>query len=682
VRIQRGDQGQSPAILHLPRDAATRELPDLSDAGTWAHAQVACDAREQIVGTLATRPDRTLSRLLAPRRLLPNRAYAAAVVPAYLSGRLAGLGEDPTSHPAIVTGLEPAWRADDIPDRLPVYYTWSFQTGAAGDFEALAKRLQPVQLDPKAEATALHLSLPNGDTPPVVDWEAPLRVAGQVTKRPRRPAAAVNQIRRVLRTSVNPPVLGPSYFGEPWIGDRPLTPSTSWAPELNVTPMFRAAAGLGADVVRAEQDALIAAAKVQLDAFKQTQRQGRRKQLATAFVNRVAHRIALAPAGERARVNAPIAARQSAAADVGVYSLAGRRVVRKVWRGTSRGPVPIPAPVPGPVVEFIPAVVPAPTEIHPPVVPPPGPVLEFIPAVVLAPTEIHPPVVPPPPPEPMDADAVPTGAFAPRFSRPMSEPLAERFPELMLPGLGSVPSEGVALVESNPAFVEGFLVGANQELNYELLWRGLPTDRQATAFRRFWGHSGDHNDIDHLSTWTPTSSMGSHIVNSVSMVLVVRGELVRRYPSMLIAALPATWNTNGSRSPVDDANQMTLPAFRGRIGEDVLYAGFATLTASDVVGTPKPSGPAGFFFLLSENPGDPRFGLDPEGTGAPTRATLSWTHLTLPADAPYATLASFPNVPDAGFTPSSATAATMASLVRQRPFRVFLHASLLVRLGA
>ena len=53
----------------------------------------------QIDATLAAHPDRTLSRLLAPRRLHPNRGFIAAVVPAYLSGRIAGLGEDPTGHP-------------------------------------------------------------------------------------------------------------------------------------------------------------------------------------------------------------------------------------------------------------------------------------------------------------------------------------------------------------------------------------------------------------------------------------------------------------------------------------------------------------------------------------------------------------------------------------------------------
>ena len=250
----------------------------------------------------------------------------------------------------------------------------------------------------------------------------------------------------------------------------------------------------------------------------------------------------------------------------------------------------------------------------------------------------------------------------------------------MLPGLGAVPGDGVLLVESNPAFVEAYLVGANQELNQELLWRGLPADPRATAFRRFWAHAGDADDIDAVASWAPTSAFGTHVKEAAAMVLLVRGELVRRYPSVLVAAVPARWNADLSRSPVTDATMMTLPVFRGRIGDDVLYAGFALPRLEDAVGTPAPSGSPGWYLLLSENPGDPRFGLDPDGAGAPpTRANLSWTHLDLDAAASYATLGAFPNVADASFVASSATAADVANLVRQRPFRVFLHASLLVR---
>ena len=655
VRLERGAQGQSPWILHIPQ-SAHGELPDLEDSWAWAHAQIACEQSADIASTLASQPDRTLSRLLAPRRLLPNRPYIAAVVPAFKSGRVAGLGENPIGHPSIVTGLEPAWRAGDMPDRLPAYYTWSFRTGEAGDFESLAARMRAVRLDPKAETTMLHLSLPNGDVSQVVEWEAPLRVPGHVASKPRRPTVVVNEIKKVLKTSVSPPVLGPSYFGLPWsAADRPVTPVAAWAPDLNLTPALRAAAGLGADLVRVDQDALVAAAKTQLDAFKQEQREGRRRQFSTTFANRVKRRMAAAPEEVRARINAPlISATQQQAANAGAYTVAGRRVVRKIW---------LHADDPPPPPSFM-----------------AGPAASFIEAVVLAPLVVRTPATPPPPAPPSDAAAVPTGAFAPRFSRPMSEPLAERFPELMLPGLGSIPPDGAAVVESNAAFIEAFLVGANQALAYELLWRGLPSDSKATAFQRFWAHAGNGRDIDGISTWTADSAVGSHVTSAAGLILLLRGEIVRRYPSMVVSVVPAVWNSDKTRSPA--ASGMTLPAFRGRIGEDMLYAGFSQLTADALIGTPAAPGSAGSYFLLSENVSDPRFGLDPSGgTTPPTRATLSWTQLTLPAGAVNATLQAFPIVSDANFNPASATAtaAAMANLVRQRPFRAFLHGSLLLQ---
>ena len=104
LTIVPGQQGQSPWILRLPREMARRELPDLSDAWAWAHAQVACVDSAHVAETLAHHLDRTLLRLLAPRQLLPYRAYQACVVPAFLSGRIAGLWRDPGGDPAPVTG--------------------------------------------------------------------------------------------------------------------------------------------------------------------------------------------------------------------------------------------------------------------------------------------------------------------------------------------------------------------------------------------------------------------------------------------------------------------------------------------------------------------------------------------------------------------------------------------------
>ena len=660
ILLVRGLQGQAPWILRLPPDVAARELPDLADSWAWAHAQVACESPAQVADTLANHPDRTLSRLLAPRRLLPFRAYLACVVPAFLAGRIAGLGEDPAASPLLVTGGEPAWSAADRPSELPVYHSWAFRTGEAGDFESLAQRLHAAPMDPTAPPTPLHLSLPSGDSSLIVDWEAPLRARGAIRTRPPRPPAAVTQIREVLAASTGSRrVLGPTYFGAPWVDGRPLTPVAESGPELNLTPMLRAASSLGAEAVRAEQEALVAAAAAQLDEFRARQREGRRRQLAAAVTNRIKLRLAAAPAKESARVFAPLSTvSQRAAANVGMYTAAGRRAIRKE-AAVSAMPIPIPpAPAPGPQPPVVAAVV-------------------YRPAIERVPVrEIPPPVAP------VDTTTIPTGEFSPHFARPMSEPLAERFPELMLPGGAAIDPDGVSVVESNPAFVEAFLVGANQELNYELLWRGIPAAARATAFRRFWPHAADAEDIDAIESWDRTTPVGSHVETEVAMVLLVRSELVRRYPSLLVAAVPAAWNTDGSRSPVKDQTKLVMPDFRGRIGADVLYAGFSRPSIPDAIGdrTPAAARP-GWFLLLSENPGDPRFGLDPNGgTTPPTRATLGWGHLSPPPDGPYAPVASFPPVLDAAFVPQNATAAGIANLVRQRPFRAYLHASLLVRL--
>ena len=40
-----------------------------------------------------------------------------------------------------------------------------------------------------------------------------------------------------------------------------------------------------------------------------------------------------------------------------------------------------------------------------------------------------------------------------------------------------------AVLETNPKFVEAFMVGLNTEMSHELLWRGFPTDQRGTYFR-------------------------------------------------------------------------------------------------------------------------------------------------------------------------------------------------------
>ena len=49
-----------------------------------------------------------------------------------------------------------------------------------------------------------------------------------------------------------------------------------------------------------------------------------------------------------------------------------------------------------------------------------------------------------------------------------------------------IPTDTVLLVQSNPPFVEAFLVGLNHALARELVWRRYPLAPTRTMFATFW----------------------------------------------------------------------------------------------------------------------------------------------------------------------------------------------------
>ena len=86
---------------------------------------------------------------MSPRRLEPNTRYTAFVIPAFETGRLAGLGEKTDGVEAQLAsfgGSHPD--APDGPSRFPYYESWKFTTGDVGDFESLVGALVPRQMDP------------------------------------------------------------------------------------------------------------------------------------------------------------------------------------------------------------------------------------------------------------------------------------------------------------------------------------------------------------------------------------------------------------------------------------------------------------------------------------------------------------------------------------------------------
>ncbi len=130
---------------------------------------------------------------------------------------------------------------------------------------------------------------------------------------------------------------------------------------------------------------------------------------------------------------------------------------------------------------------------------------------------------------------------APRFDRPMYQALDAYDREWLVPGLGNLAeAEMVTLLSTNDQFTEAFLVGLSDEMGRELLWRQYPTDSRGTYFHRFWDPSKDEL-LSPIHRFGP-SRLGSHVSvgppgQTGRAVVVIRGEVVRRYPDMTVMAL-------------------------------------------------------------------------------------------------------------------------------------------------
>jgi len=197
---------------------------------------------------------------------------------------------------------------------------------------------------------------------------------------------------------------------------------------------------------------------------------------------------------------------------------------------------------------------------------------------------------------------------APRFDRPMYQALDAYDREWLVPGLGTLPvAEMVTLLSTNDAFTEAFLVGLSDEMGRELLWRNYPTDSRGTYFHRFW--DGTRDELKQAIHRFRASPLGSHVSvgppgQSGRAVVVVRGEIVRRYPDLTVMALreqgrdPATNHPRLPEAPSGPAE--AAPAmFQAMLPPDVMLVGLDI--AVDELRKP------GWWIVLSEHPQATRF---------------------------------------------------------------------------
>lgn len=217
--------------------------------------------------------------------------------------------------------------------------------------------------------------------------------------------------------------------------------------------------------------------------------------------------------------------------------------------------------------------------------------------------------------------------WAPRFDRSMFEALADYDRDWIIPGLGEIPeTDFVTVLSTNPEFTETFLVGLSDEMGRELLWRGYPTDQRGTYFHRFW--SRDTDDLGREIHRFGATPLGSHRPTNAPpascVVLVIRGEVVRRYPDAVVLAMREGGKDEQGRpqftsSPADTAEIL----FHHHLAPDIRLVGFNLST--ERLRSER------WWFLITENPTGPRFGLDiEEGTQAQdhvARNNLDWNDL-------------------------------------------------------
>ena len=160
----------------------------------------------------------------------------------------------------------------------------------------------------------------------------------------------------------------------------------------------------------------------------------------------------------------------------------------------------------------------------------------------------------------------------------------------------------------------GLLAGVNHEVNRELLWRRYPTDQRGTPVRRFWDRPGGPSatDVPPMHQWAADRSLVDIAGGESNLVLLIRGELLRRYPNTVVLAIPAS----GPGSPSSDETMVKRAIFAGFFDPDVAFFGFDLTDDELRLGD-------GWFFALQEQITEPRFGLDesrPAGaTAAPGR---------------------------------------------------------------
>jgi hypothetical protein len=302
-------------LPYLDVDSAADKFPPADQLWAWAHVHVNADmaaSETEITSTnmstvlpkldnaLKGDADIAYARLLCPRRLKPNTAYHAFLIPTFETGRRAGLGLAVESDFA----TQAAWGERPDQNQFPYYHRWFFRTGSLGDFESLVRLLKAKPADERVGRRDMDLQEPGWNLPgldPTGDLGGILRLGGAL----RVPEQVIEDMEDYLKyenwavagypqpiqrgianflnladdyqkPGANPqpipdpdgvpdpdPLITPPLYGR-WHAavERLLTAedgtdlpdNRNWIHELNLDPRFRVPAGFGTRVIQKHQE--------------------------------------------------------------------------------------------------------------------------------------------------------------------------------------------------------------------------------------------------------------------------------------------------------------------------------------------------------------------------------------------------------------------------------------------
>ena len=221
----------------------------------------------------------------------------------------------------------------------------------------------------------------------------------------------------------------------------------------------------------------------------------------------------------------------------------------------------------------------------------------------------------------------------PRVDDPMYLPLSDISHEYILPGVGQLENNRVFLCGENPFFIQSYMAGINTAVSEEIIWRELPFNPQGTVLRYFWKPAVLENpvaDISDIHRWKEMLGRNnSRPGGDPYVVLLVKADLIRRYPDTIFYALRINiqedqsseyvyWEDLAGKdeeghvsSDTDDLPEnykgqktydVVQPIFRAELGKDIVLIGFPVTEQQVRDGQ--------FYFILQEHHELPRFGLD------------------------------------------------------------------------